>query len=94
MLVVSHIMRCTNCGAEIRASARTCDKCGRPVARIARAKTMTSSAPPARTPAPDPPAQKPVKRSHTDVAKKVKFDYMYGSKGNLDKALAGMDSVF
>ena len=91
---MSHIMRCTNCGAEIRASARTCDKCGRPVTLIAKAKTMTSIAPPARAPPPDPPVEKPVKLSHTDVAKKVKFDYMYGSKGSLDKALAGMDSVF
>lgn len=87
-------MRCTNCGAEIRASARTCDLCGRPVSLVAKAKTMTPSAPPARAPVPDPPAAKPVKLSHTDVAKKVKFDYMYGSKGNIDKALAGMDSVF
>lgn len=87
-------MKCMNCGAEIRASARTCDLCGRPVSLAAKAKIMTPSAPPAKTPVPDPPTTKPMKLNHTDVAKKVKFDYMYGAKGNIDKALAGMDSVF
>lgn len=34
------------------------------------------------------------KLNHVDVAKKLKFDYAYGPKGHVDKALSGLDPLF
>ncbi len=87
-------MKCSNCGAEIKSSAKACDLCGRPVSLAVKPKSIIISSPPSAESDPKSPPAKPSKFNHNDVAKKLKFDYMYGAKGNLDKALAGLDSVF
>ena len=94
MLVSSSIMKCPNCGAEVRASSKTCELCGRPVSPTARPKSVIISAPSATAPDLKVLAPKAAKLNHNDVAKKLKFDYMYGSKDAIDKAMAGFDSVF
>lgn len=87
-------MKCSNCGAEIRSSSKACELCGRPVSLSTKPKSIIISSPSTPIPGPKDAAPASVKFNHNDVAKKVKFDYMYGSRGNLDKVLAGIDAVF
>lgn len=56
-------------------------------------------APAVQTPTPQPRKDPPTpghvaKFTHADVSKKLKFDYVYGSKDTVDKALSSLDDLF
>lgn len=89
-------MKCPNCGSEGGPSGAPCISCGRPLPRLPKIYKPTTG--PDKTAEPhqgtaSPSAGHVIKFTHRDVAKKLKFDYMYGSKDHLDKVLVSLDSV-
>ncbi len=90
-------MRCPNCGSETATSAVSCGSCGKPLHQL----TRTQKPGPTSRQAPSVERKKEAKTdahvarfTHADVAKKLKFDYMYGSKDTVDKTLLSLEPLF
>lgn len=91
-------MKCPNCGSEAGPSATNCASCGRPVTKPAKVLKNETEAP-SRSPSPNTGKGVPAKDGagkfkHAEVAKKLKFDYAYGSKDSFEKALSSLEPLF
>lgn len=89
-------MKCPNCGSEARPSANRCGVCGRLLTaqtKVQKPGTRPEPTAPPQPAKPAPSAGHVVKFTHADVAKKLKFDYMYGSKESIDKAFVSLEPL-
>lgn len=73
-------MKCPSCGAENPTASPTCAGCGKPLVAIRRETVMSYAKPPAKI-------------DHNDIARKMKLDYLHGSRDKNERALEGILSL-